>query len=71
MSPYGFLSKQYLGIYSIQVEACKLPPYPPYERQLEAAKEFVELSLVDRRVPSEMRLLDLWLQELTRKKSVG
>jgi hypothetical protein len=62
----SFHKNEYLGIFNIEVEAYKQPPFMSIGEQQQKAKEILELSLVAR-VPSEMEMLDIWYKEILEK----
>jgi hypothetical protein len=63
-----FSFSEWKGTYNVCVQAHKTPPLVLPEKQLEAAKELLELSLVDHS-ESEREMLQVWLQELAERAS--
>lgn len=61
-----FSFKSWHGTHNITVSAKKKRPFLTYEEQLSAAKELLQLSLVDNS-PSELRMLQVWIDNLMKQ----
>ena len=59
-----FSRSKWQGTCNISVEAYKLPPFVSAQKQVEKARELLQLSLVDRS-PSELRMLEVWTRDLS------